>query len=75
MEVSSLIEPGIILGAIYFAARWLKSDMQSLEQRLSREHADLHEKVTTLDAKFTARFDDIERQNRRRLRALIDADL
>lgn len=52
MEVNSFIEPGFIVGVIILAARWLKSDVQSLksdmgmlEQRLSREHADLHGKV------------------------------
>jgi len=82
LEINTLIEPGVILGAIYFAARWLKgdigalkTDMLALEQRLSREHDTLHTKVNDLDVKCTERFDSIERQNRRRLRALIDADL
>jgi hypothetical protein len=74
-EISPLLEPGVILGAIFFASRWLNSDMRSLEQRLSHEHEALDAKFTERFKSIDGRFDIIERQNRRRLRAVIDADL
>ena len=59
---------GGILFAVWKMIESVRSDVKENRRESTREHKEL-------DAKFTARFDAIDRQNRQRLRALIDADL
>ena len=77
---------GVVV-AIYLSNRDIKSDLKgnigavqtgligeigSLRQESEAAHGNIRSNINALDLKFTARFDDIERRDRRRLRALLD---